>query len=142
MTLYLSLKIIIKLTAAMLNNQTNSYLNVITVQCSSTSHVLVKTSVTHIHGLISVHTQQIYCFTTTFQDLLMCTFHDQLCPFSMSFKDGLIKWTSSIPNFHINLLLNQLPCTCEATECLQIQLNKFPGDFQDTFNKLPVDFLH
>jgi len=26
--------------------------------------------------------------------------------------------------------------------CLQIQPNKFPGDFQDTFNKLPVDFLH
>jgi len=26
--------------------------------------------------------------------------------------------------------------------CLQIQHNKFPGDFQDTFNKCPVDFLH
>jgi len=26
--------------------------------------------------------------------------------------------------------------------CLQIQPNKFPGDFRDTFNKLPVDFLH
>ena len=26
--------------------------------------------------------------------------------------------------------------------CLQIQPNKFPGDFQDTINKFPVDFLH
>ena len=26
------------------------------------------------------------------------------------------------------------------TECLQIQPNKFPGDFQDTFNKFPVIF--
>ena len=28
------------------------------------------------------------------------------------------------------------------TGCLQIQPKKFPGDFQDTFNKFPVDFLH
>ena len=25
--------------------------------------------------------------------------------------------------------------------CLQIQPNKFPGDFQDTFNKFPVDIF-
>jgi len=30
--------------------------------------------------------------------------------------------------------------TC--TGCLQIQPNKFPGDFQDTFNKVPAGFLH
>jgi len=29
----------------------------------------------------------------------------------------------------------------DTTGCLQIQPNKFP-DFQDTFNKFPVDFLH
>ena len=26
--------------------------------------------------------------------------------------------------------------------CLQIQPNKFPGDFRDTFNKVPAGFLH
>ena len=26
--------------------------------------------------------------------------------------------------------------------CLQIQPNKFPGDFQDPLIELPVDFLH
>ena len=29
----------------------------------------------------------------------------------------------------------------QYTGCLQIQPNKFPGDFQDTFNKFPVDMF-
>jgi len=32
--------------------------------------------------------------------------------------------------------------TVPGPGCLQIQPNKFPADFQDTFNKVPAKFLH
>jgi len=31
--------------------------------------------------------------------------------------------------------------TNDFIRCLQIQPNKFPGDFQDTFNKVPAGFF-
>jgi len=37
------------------------------------------------------------------------TFQDHLCPFSMSFRDCLIKRISNKSDFHIHVL-NQLPC--------------------------------
>ena len=45
--------------------------------------------------------------------------------------------------------LNHSSFTCDhslsvllSAGCLQIQTNKFPGDFQDTFTKVPAGFLH
>ena len=36
---------------------------------------------------------------------------------------------------------SKLEKNCAPSGCLQIQPNKFPGDFQDTLNKFPVDIF-